>query len=142
MHDGINEVFCLLFQGVDLFLQVVGVSGEVICQICSTSWFILKGVVVVLYCEVVFQHSWGWLSSKRGVGWHQGFVICDNSELWQSIQVDMIFDDSRFYGCTFYFNVRVSLLLGHCRSAVIKHNPMQLRLWVQLCEDAGETRLC
>ena len=57
LHDGINEVFCLLFQGLDLFVQVVDVSGEVICQISSTSWFILKVLVVVLYSELVFQDS-------------------------------------------------------------------------------------
>ena len=89
----------------------------------------------------MFQDSWGRLSLKRKVDWYQGFVIRDDSEVWQYIQVDMILDNSKFYGSTFYFNLRVSLLMGRCQSAVITYSLMLLRLWVQLSEDAGETHL-
>ena len=69
-------------------------------------------------------------------------MIWDDSKFWESIQVDMILDGSKFYGSTFCFNLTVFLLLGHCRSAAIMHNLMLLRLWVQLCEDTEETCLC
>ena len=95
----------------------------------------------MLYSELMFQDSWEWLSLKRKVDWHQGFVICDDSELWQSILVDMILGGSKFDDSSFYFNLGVSLHLGCYRSAVITHNLMLLHPWSQLCEDTRESSL-
>lgn len=54
----------------------------------------------------------------HAVDWNQRFVICDDGELWQPIQVDVILGDSKFDGSTFYFNLRISLFLECCRSAL------------------------
>ena len=102
------------------------------------------GVVVALDSEPMIQDSWRRLSSKCRADWHQRFVIRGKGELWQSMQVDMILGDSIFDGRTFYFSLGVSLLLGSCSSAVITHNLMLLRVWVQLCDtgDTGEIEVC
>lgn len=38
-------------------------SAKVICQVLCTSWFVLKGEVVALVSELVFQDSWWRFSS-------------------------------------------------------------------------------
>lgn len=79
-YNGVSEVFYLHFQGGNHCAHVFGVSGEIICQISCTSWFLLKRVVVVMDTELLFQGSWRQLL-KRRVDWYQRFVIRDDGEL-------------------------------------------------------------
>ena len=64
----------------------------------------------------MFQDSWGRLSLKCKVDWYQGFVIRDDSEVWQYIQVDMILDNSKFYGSTFFAPGALSICCHNVQS--------------------------